>query len=469
MPARWTVDGCVVRGAARCSLDTVAVWVLLAFWWTLHGIAGIAFGASATRPSSLAISARVSRRSATQKVRTALSAMEGLEAAHASLSNVAALPAGFHDSLSVVVAFADQGQNINGILFQASLPAYILFLYFLSYRKNNTPPLVQFGFAFLLVFVILTIPSGILSKSSFGLILADCDWVHGAAESLLTCTNIMLVLGFRAALMGDTAMVDSFAVRVTSGLWLAVVVATLAAGIPIFGAGAHTPFLSGFGALPSGMVPATEPVNALSIPNWMVHFSTVFEFLIAMSLAWRYAEASGNPKWKGLTWGMLPSHASSVAALTFHVFYNSIPWILTVQAGCTFVGNATLAIATYRIAASNGWTISELNPFGGAETRDEEDSGDAAFDVTRLKTESSTTSDLIPGPLLFAEVLLLTVAASFLTKYGELILAPDLFQSASSASSIAAGLIVVTPPLLVVGTLIAQSKDIQAQLKAPAS
>jgi len=259
-------------------------------------------------------------------------------------------------------------------------------------------------------------------------------------------------------------MVDSLAIRVTSGIWLVAAVATLAAGIPIFGAEAHTPFLGGFGALPSSM-PVTEPVNALSIPNWMVHFSTLFEFLITMALAWRYAEASGNPKWKGLTWGMLPSHMSSVAALTFHVFYNRIPWILTAQALFTFIGNASLAVASFRIAASNGWTISELNPMptiaralgGGAEAKEEKDSGDAAFDVTRLKT----TSELTPGPLLLAEVLLLTIAASFLTKYGELIVAPDLFQSSGVAASVAAAVILVVPSLLVVGTLIAQSKDIQ--------
>jgi len=439
---------------------------LACFLWTLRDAAGTAFGTLATGPSSLAMPARVSRRSAIQKGRAALSAVEGLEAVHASLGRVTSFPTSFEDSMSVMMAFADQGQNINGILFQASLPAYILFLYFLSYRKNNTPPLVQYGFAFLLLFVGATIPSGILTKSNFGLILADCDWVHGAAESLLACTNIMLVLGFRAALAGDREMVDSFAIRAASGVWAAAAVATLAAGIPFFGAGAHTLFLSGFGALPSGMVPVTEPVNALSIPNWMVHFSTLFEFLIAMSLAWRYAEASGNPKWKGLTWGMLPSHMSSVAALTFHVFYNGVPWILTAQAAFTFLGNATLAVAAFRIAASNGWTISELNPIpaitralgGGAETKEENDSDDAAFDVARLK---STTSQLTPGPLLFAEVLLLTVAASFLTKYGELLLAPGLFQSSGDAASIAAAAIIATPPLLVLGTLLAQSEDIR--------
>ena len=71
------------------------------------------------------------------------------------------------DETSLLAAFSDQAGNINGVLFQGSLPAYLLFLYFLGYRGNNTPPLTFFGFAFLLAFVLLTIPAGIISKSSY--------------------------------------------------------------------------------------------------------------------------------------------------------------------------------------------------------------------------------------------------------------------------------------------------------------
>ena len=301
------------------------------------------------------------------------------------------------------------------MLFQASLPAYLIFLYFLSYKKNNTPPLVFFGCAFLLVFVLLTIPAGIISKNTFSVILADSDWLHGSAESLLTCTNIMIVLGFRGALTGDQDLADNSNARGLSAFWLVAVIATLAVGVSL-GFGAHTPFLGGLGALEV----AAEPVNALSIPTWIVHWSTVFEFLIAMSLAWTYADAVGNPKWKGLTWGMFPSSVSSVFALTFHIFYNQIPWILTGQAVCTFIGNSTLAIATYRIASSNGWTLSELDPrpalarLMNSEQSDEE----TTFDVKKV-----SKVELTSGPLLLAEVILLTIVFAYGTKYGHWLLA----------------------------------------------
>lgn len=62
--------------------------------------------------------------------------------------------------------------------------------------------------------------------------------------------------------------------------------------------------------------------------RWMVHTSSLIEWLTAMGLVWRYADVSGNPRWKGLTWGMLPFHSSGLCACTYHVFYNAPPVLL---------------------------------------------------------------------------------------------------------------------------------------------
>jgi Protein of unknown function (DUF3593) len=91
------------------------------------------------------------------------------------------------------LSFSDQGQNLAGIFFQASLLPYLLFLYFLSFRANRIPNLSNYGFQFVLLFVLSTIPSGIISKSVYGLSLADTDWLHGGAELLLTVANILIV------------------------------------------------------------------------------------------------------------------------------------------------------------------------------------------------------------------------------------------------------------------------------------
>ena len=50
-----------------------------------------------------------------------------------------------------------------------SLPPYLALLYFLGYDKNRAPKLALFGFSFLLLFVGATIPTGIISKGTFGL------------------------------------------------------------------------------------------------------------------------------------------------------------------------------------------------------------------------------------------------------------------------------------------------------------
>lgn len=52
-------------------------------------------------------------------------------------------------------------------------------------------------------------------------------------------------------------------------------------------------------------------------------------------LFWKYAEVTGNPLWKGMTWGMLPSLGSAMCACTWHFFYNapSLEFLVALQAG----------------------------------------------------------------------------------------------------------------------------------------
>lgn len=85
-------------------------------------------------------------------------------------------------------------------LFAISLFPYLGFLWFLT-RSGQTPRLALIGFYVLLIFVGVTIPAGIYARVSYGEELANVDWLHGAAESLLTLTNILVVLGFRQAVL----------------------------------------------------------------------------------------------------------------------------------------------------------------------------------------------------------------------------------------------------------------------------
>jgi len=135
-----------------------------------------------------------------------------------------------------------------------------------------------------------------------------------------------------------------------------------------------------------------------------------------MDLVWKYSEVTGNEKWKGMTFGMLPLHASGICACTYHFFYNpsSLQFLVTMQAGFTLLGNITCAIAAFRIAQANGWTLGEANPF-----RKEDDPAILAVDgiaaealVLRKPVESNA--------VLAAKVTAGTLFLSYAVKYGSL-------------------------------------------------
>lgn len=85
-------------------------------------------------------------------------------------------------------------------LFAVSLFPYLGFLWFLT-KSKQTPKLALIGFYVLLIFVAVTIPAGIYAKQAFGEELANVDWLHGSAELFLSLSNILVVLGFRQAVI----------------------------------------------------------------------------------------------------------------------------------------------------------------------------------------------------------------------------------------------------------------------------
>ena len=84
-------------------------------------------------------------------------------------------------------------------LFALSLFPYLGFLWFLT-KSQQTPKVALIGFYLLLIFVVVTIPAGIYAKTTLNAELANVDWLHGGAESFLTLSNIVVVLGFQQAL-----------------------------------------------------------------------------------------------------------------------------------------------------------------------------------------------------------------------------------------------------------------------------
>lgn len=231
-------------------------------------------------------------------------------------------------------------------LFAISIVPYLAMLFFLGRPIARTPPLANFGFRFLLAFVGATIPAGIWAKVHYHDILSNIDWLHGSAESLLTVTNLLIIAGFRGAQQQAAAKrIDNKPATcpIDNLLDSALVsAAILAAWLGLQAVGWTSP--------------QPEPANALSYPTWAVHVSSILEWLLAMKFVWEYADISGNPRWKGLSWAMLPSHTSGLCACTFHLFFNSpnLLWLVTMQASLTIFSNILMAWAAYRVATYDG-------------------------------------------------------------------------------------------------------------------
>ena len=140
--------------------------------------------------------------------------------------------------------------------------------------------------------------------------MADSDWLHGSAESLLTVTNLVTVVAFRQALnAGESGLIEDGEVKAGEGvdkrlppsvtsyepmINLVLVLTTIAAMTAIIPAvllaEVHTPYLNGFMDLPKDYVTFgyPEPDNALTIATWIIHISSLVEFLVAMGFACKY-------------------------------------------------------------------------------------------------------------------------------------------------------------------------------------
>lgn len=256
-----------------------------------------------------------------------------LPSSFSSLPSISLASESFTDILQNVNAWSVNGKTINSSdltsnLFAVSLVPYLIFLYFISRPQTKTPQLSIIGFFFLLVFVGATIPAGIIAKTQYHDILANVDWLHFAAESLLTITNLLIIQGFRSKRPKNDKM-------------------KIAETIPLYDFGLLIASLLAF----VGLFPHSEPSNALSLQTWAIHTSSIIEWLMAMNLVWEHAIVSNNPKWKWLSWLMLPSNVSGLCACTYHFYYNSpdLSFLVVLQSLFTVIGNSTLALGAYLV------------------------------------------------------------------------------------------------------------------------
>ena len=231
------------------------------------------------------------------------------------------------------------------------------------------------------------------------------DFLHGGAEALLTITNLMICMGFRMTRPQPQGTDEETNSSPDNSFTL------LDVSLPLLA----MPLILSSGIL-SGDLLHSEPANALSIPTWMVHSSSILEWLTAMKLVWDHAITSGNPRWRGMALGMIPSHSSGLCACTYHFFYNSplLSGIVSLQALLTVIGNTTMALAAYRVykyevdRRTTRMTSASALASKSALTSTSA-SASATFDVAPTSTSASTstqaptTSELTPTTATWAK------------------------------------------------------------------
>ena len=96
-------------------------------------------------------------------------------------------------------------------------------------------------------------------------------------------------------------------------------------------------------------------MHVLSLPTWMIHISSVIEWITAILLIWKYAALTQNMAWRWFAIAMFPALVSAMCACTWHFFDNSLEleWLVTLQAATTVLGNCTLCGAAWLLWKSS--------------------------------------------------------------------------------------------------------------------
>lgn len=83
----------------------------------------------------------------------------------------------------------------NTTLFAASIIPYAIFLYYL-YKIKSVNKFVKTGYSLTVLFVFITIVVSIYTLKYYDKTLVEVDILHGFAESFLTLSDFVILIGF---------------------------------------------------------------------------------------------------------------------------------------------------------------------------------------------------------------------------------------------------------------------------------
>ena len=83
----------------------------------------------------------------------------------------------------------------NTALFAASIFPYAIFLFYL-YKIKSVNSFIKTGYSLTVLFVFITIVVSIYTLNYYDKTLVEVDFLHGLAESFLTLSDFIILLGF---------------------------------------------------------------------------------------------------------------------------------------------------------------------------------------------------------------------------------------------------------------------------------
>ena len=83
----------------------------------------------------------------------------------------------------------------NTALFAASIFPYAIFLFYL-YKIKSVNKFVKAGYSLTVLFVFITIIVSIITLNYYDKTLVEVDFLHGLAESFLTLSDFVILIGF---------------------------------------------------------------------------------------------------------------------------------------------------------------------------------------------------------------------------------------------------------------------------------
>jgi len=92
-------------------------------------------------------------------------------------------------------------------------------------------------------------------------------------------------------------------------------------------------------------------LHELSFVTWLIHISSVIEWIFAIFIVNKISNFTKGDNYYWLSLAMIPNLIGAMCAITWHIFDNqtALYGLVTLQGIFTFIGNSTLAIATFKI------------------------------------------------------------------------------------------------------------------------